>query len=126
MLMLLVSNSQAFGPCAKNALSIKLQASWGVPGYNSTKDKEVKMSPTAMREIKEWLEAGYAEAQGPFTAEKVGAPDFVIMRTSDFESEELLTPDEIESLQAGYADVLNGKVLDFDEAMTQMAVKYGL
>lgn len=84
------------------------------------------MSPTAMREIKEWLEAGYAEAQGPFTAEKVGAPDFVIMRISDVEGEELLAPEEIESLQAGYADILNGKVFDFDEAMTQIAAKYGL
>ena len=32
------------------------------------------MSPATKQEIKEWLEAEYAEAQGPFTAEKVGAP----------------------------------------------------
>lgn len=84
------------------------------------------MSPIAMREIKEWLEAGCAEAQGPFTAEKVGTPDSVIMRISDVEGEELLTPEEIESLQVGRADFLNSKVFDFDEAMAQIAAKYGL
>lgn len=83
------------------------------------------MSPATKQEIKEWLEAEYAEAQGPFTAEKVGAPDFIIMRTSDLEGEEALTPEEIESLQAGYADIQNGRVLDFDEAMSQIAAKYG-
>lgn len=43
------------------------------------------MSPVAAQEFKAWLEAEYAEAQGPFTAEKIGAPEFVIMRTSDLE-----------------------------------------
>lgn len=84
------------------------------------------MSPATKQEIKEWLETEYAEAQGPFTADKVGAPDFIIMRTSDLEGEEALTPEEIESLKAGYADYQNGRVLDFDEAMSQIAAKYGL
>lgn len=125
------------------------------------------MSPATKQEIKEWLEAEYAEAQGPFTAEKVGAPDFIIMRTSDLDELETdLTEDELrildkgyteaqqgktrdafeslaeirdayyedapltevekDSLLAGYDDCLNGRVLDFDEAMSQIAAKYGL
>ena len=48
-------------------------------------EKEADMSPVTAQEFKAWLEAEYAEAQGPFTAEKIGAPEFVIMRTSDLE-----------------------------------------
>lgn len=85
------------------------------------------MSPTAMQEIKEWLEAGYAEARGPFTAEKVGAPDFIIMRTSDLdELESDLTEDELRVLDKGYAEAQQGKTRDAFESLAEIRAAYGL
>lgn len=83
------------------------------------------MSPVAMQESKAWMEAEYAEAQGPFTAEKIGAPGFVIMRTSDPE-EEPLTDDEMAVLRDGYEPAQRDEVQDAREALAETRAACGL
>ena len=55
---------------------IALWVNQGVPGQNAAIDK-VAMPPIAMHELKSWTRAEYAEVRGPFTAEKIVAPDFI-------------------------------------------------
>ena len=88
-------------------------------------EKEVDMSPVAAQEFKTWLEAEYAEAQGPFTAEKIGAPEFVIMRTSDY-GEEPLTEDQFRVLDKGYAEAQQGRTKDAFESLAEIRAAYGL
>ncbi len=83
------------------------------------------MSPVAAQEFKAWLEAEYAEAQGPFTAEKIGAPEFVIMRTSDLEDEQM-TDDEMAVLLEGYEAAQRGEVQDARDALAEIRAAYGL
>lgn len=84
------------------------------------------MSPAAMQEIKAWMEAKYAEAQGPFTAEKIGAPDFVIMRTSGLEEEAPMSDAELRILDKGYVEARQGKTRDAFEWLAEIRIAYGL
>ena len=88
-------------------------------------EKEVDMSPVAAQEFKAWLEAEYAEAQGPFTAEKIGAPEFVIMHTSDLE-EGQLTDDEMAIMHGGFEAAQCGEAQDAREAVAEIRVARGL
>lgn len=85
------------------------------------------MSPTAMQEIKEWLEAGYAEARGPFTAEKIGAPESTIIRTPGYDAlSSALTDDKVASVREGIADFERGAYEDAREVSRRVRDWYGL
>lgn len=85
------------------------------------------MSPVAMREIKEQIETEYAEAQGPFIAEKVGAPEFTIIRTSGHAlSEKGPTEAEIVSVREGIADFERGDFEDAREVSRRLRERCGI
>ncbi len=85
-------------------------------------DKEVDVPPVAMQEIKAWMEAGYAEARGPFTAARIGASEFVIMRISDLEEEEPLSDAELRILDKGYVEAQQSKTRDALESLAEIQV----
>lgn len=85
------------------------------------------MSPIASQEFKSWIESEYAEAQGPFTAEAIGAPDFIIMRTSDLEKlEPELTDPEKAQLHTGYSEYLSGDVSDARDFVAELRSRHAL
>lgn len=85
------------------------------------------MSPIAMQEIKAWMESEYAEAQGPFAAEKIGAPEFTIIRTPGYEaSSSAPADDEVASVRAGIADFERGAYEDAREVSRRVRERYGL
>lgn len=85
------------------------------------------MSPTAMQKIREWLEAGYEEAQGPFTAENIGAPEFTIIRTPGYDALPTApTDDEIASVREGIAGFERGAYEDACEVSRRVRDRYGL
>lgn len=85
------------------------------------------MSPIAMQEIKAWMESEYAAAQGPFTAEKIGAPEFTIIRTPGYETlSSAPTDDEVASVREGIADFECGAYEDAREVSRRVRDRYGL
>lgn len=80
-----------------------------------------------MQEIKAWMESEYAEARGPFTAEKVGAPEFTIIRTPGYERVPAgPTEEEVASVREGIADFERGDYVDAREASRRVRERYGL
>lgn len=78
------------------------------------------MFPKKKQRIKEWLESECAKAQGPFTAESVGASGFVIMCTSDPAGEQSLSEVEKANLNVGYDDRSDGKIAEADKSTVRM------
>lgn len=85
------------------------------------------MSPIASQEFKSWIKSEYAEAQGPFTAEAIGAPDFIIMRTSDLEKiEPELTDPEKAQLRTGFGEYLSDNVSDARDFVAELRNRHAL
>lgn len=85
------------------------------------------MSPIASQEFKSWIESEYAEAQGPFTAEAIGAPDFIIMRISDLEKlKPELTDPEKTLLRTGYGEYPSGNVSDARDYVAELRSRHAL
>lgn len=83
------------------------------------------MSPVVAKLIRDWLEAEYAEAQGPFTAEKVRAPEFTITYTPKCGSQEP-TSEEVSSVREGIDDFSRGDYADASIVSQRVRDRYGL
>lgn len=79
------------------------------------------MSFSRMQAVKEFLDERYAAAQGPFTIEGEGEPDYLVMRTSDLELVEPdLTEPEKALLKKGFSEYLAGDVADAREFASEL------
>ena len=85
------------------------------------------MSPVAAKEIRDWMESEHADAQGPFTGESVGAGDFIIMRSTDFQMKNAApTQTEVESVRRGMADFEAGRCMEARELSQRIRDRYGI
>ena len=85
------------------------------------------MSPVVAKEIRDWMESEHAGARGPFTGASVGADDFIIMRSSDFEPrEDVPTQAEVESVRRGMADFEEGRYIEARELSQKICDRFGV
>ena len=85
------------------------------------------MSSIAAKEIRDWIESEHAAARGPFTADSVGAGDFVIMRAEDLVSADTEPSDaEIASVRRGMADFVRDECVEAHELSRAIRNRYGL
>lgn len=82
------------------------------------------MAPLVLdRSTQEQLANAYAEAQGPFSvAAPDGQPDFIVMRSTDFEEycKPPLTDEEVEALKQGYAEAMRGELRNAREMLAEI------
>ena len=85
------------------------------------------MSPQVVKEstINDIVKA-YERARGPFEIVRDGGDVFIVMRASDMSEEASMSPADIASLRTGYAEVQRGEILDFDDAISRIELRYGL
>lgn len=85
------------------------------------------MSPVVAKEIRDWMESEHADARGPFTGASVGAGDFTIMRSTDFEfGENAPTQTEVESVRKGMADFEEGRYIEARELSQRIRDRFGI
>lgn len=85
------------------------------------------MSPSAAKGIRDWMESEHADARGPFTGASVGACDFIIMRSTDFEAkEEAPAQAEIDSVRRGMADFEQGRFVEAHKLSQRTRDRYGI
>lgn len=85
------------------------------------------MSPVVAKEIRDWMESEHASARDPFTGVSVGADDFIIMGSSDFEpKEDAPTQVEVESVRRGMADFEEGGYIEARELSQKICDRFGV
>lgn len=84
-------------------------------------------SPALASSTKDDLAVAYRSANGPFSVRMDQQPDLVVMSQSDYNASGLFLEDaEITSLEAGYAAMLKGDVVDARDALAATRAKHGL